>query len=117
MFYTFIRRSPPECPGHNPMAGATYVAVFSLYLVMIATGLGLYAVDADVGSIMSRFTSLLIPFGGAQGARWVHHVVMWLLIGFTVHHVYSATLVSLVEKNGTIDSIISGYKYLRREKK
>jgi Ni,Fe-hydrogenase I cytochrome b subunit len=31
-----------------------------------------------------------------------------------VHHVYSATLVSLVEKNGTIDSIISGYKWLRR---
>lgn len=116
-FYLFVSLKPPDCTGHNPVAGATYVAVFSLYLVMIATGLGLYAVDATIGSAMASFTWLLAPFGGPQGARWVHHVVMWLLIGFTVHHVYSATLVSLVEKNGTIDSIISGYKWLRREKR
>ena len=34
-------------------------------------------------------------------ARWIHHVVMWLLLGFTVHHVYSAVLVAIIEKNGT----------------
>ena len=26
----------------------------------------------------------------SQMARWIHHVVMWLLLGFAVHHVYSA---------------------------
>ena len=34
-------------------------------------------------------------------ARWIHHIVMWLLLGFTVHHVYSAVLVAIIEKNGT----------------
>ena len=116
-FYFFLDLKPPECAGHNPVAGASYVAIFGLYLVMIGTGLGLYAVDASVGSIMSSFTWVLWPFGGPQGARWVHHVVMWLLIGFSIQHVYSGILVSLVEKNGAIDSIISGYKWLRREKK
>ena len=35
---------------------------------------------------------------------------MWLLLGFAVHHVYSAVLMATVEKNGTMDSIFSGYK-------
>jgi Ni/Fe-hydrogenase 1 B-type cytochrome subunit len=39
---------------------------------------------------------------------------MWLLLGFTLHHVYSAVLVSSIEKNGTIDSIIAGYKWVPR---
>jgi Ni,Fe-hydrogenase I cytochrome b subunit len=37
------------------------------------------------------------------------------LIGFAVHHIYSAVLVSLVEKNGEIDSIVSGYKWVSEE--
>ena len=39
---------------------------------------------------------------------------MWLLLGFTVHHVYSAILVASIEKNGTIDSIFAGYKWVPR---
>jgi Ni/Fe-hydrogenase 1 B-type cytochrome subunit len=111
-FYLFVRWRPPPVAGHNAVAGASYVAIFALYLVMIVSGLGIYAISADVNSPLRWFEFMVAPFGGAQGARWVHHVVMWLLLGFTVHHVYSATLMSVVEKNGTIDSIISGYKWL-----
>ena len=53
--------------------------------------------------------------GGAQVARWIHHVVMWLLIGFVVHHVYSAVLMAIVEGNGTVESIVSGYKFVPHE--
>lgn len=113
LFYTFVRRRPPDTVGHNPLAGATYVAVFFLYLVMIASGLGLYALGSD--SYLRVFEPLLGLFGGAQGARWWHHVVMWLLIGFTVHHIYSAVLMARVEKNGTIDSIVSGYKWVENK--
>jgi Ni/Fe-hydrogenase 1 B-type cytochrome subunit len=110
LFYIFLRDRPPAARGHNPLAGITYVAVFGLYLVMIATGLGLQAIGTD--SLMHHFDVLLPVFGGAQGARWIHHVVMWLLIGFFVHHMFSALLMSVAEKNGTIDSIFSGYKWL-----
>jgi Ni/Fe-hydrogenase 1 B-type cytochrome subunit len=92
----------------------SYVVVFGLYLVMIASGLGLYAVDAGAASSMHGLDVLVAPFGGAQGARWTHHVVMWLLLGFVVHHVYSAVLTAIVERNGTIDSIITGYKWVPR---
>ena len=39
---------------------------------------------------------------------------MWLLLGFTLHHVYSAILVAAIEKNGTMDSIFAGYKWVPR---
>jgi Ni/Fe-hydrogenase 1 B-type cytochrome subunit len=111
----FLWQKPPAAEGHNPVAGLAYTIVFALYVVMIATGLGLYAIDADLASPLRGFDALLPLFGGAPGARWTHHVVMWLLIGFAVHHIYSAVLVSLVEKNGEIDSIVSGYKWVSEE--
>lgn len=111
-FYIMLRDKPPFAVGHNPLAGATYVAVFALYLVMILTGFALYSVSAH-GSYMGMWDFLLPVFGGAQGARWIHHIVMWLLIGFAVHHIFSALLMSRVEKNGTLDSIFSGYKFLQ----
>lgn len=113
-FYLFMQRKPPDYPGHNPLAGLSYVAVFGLYGIMIATGLGLYATSAGVRSPLHWLAFLTRLFGGLQYARFIHHGVMWLLIGFVVHHVYSAVLTSAVEKNGEIDSIFSGYKILGR---
>lgn len=114
-FYMLMLAKPPAEEGHNPVAGLAYMFVFMLYLVMIVSGLGLYAVDAHVDSPLRACEPLLAWFGGAQAARWYHHVVMWLLIGFAVHHIYSALLVSSVEKNGEMDSMFSGYKWVSRE--
>ena len=110
-FYLFLRRDPPTFIGHNPLAGATYTLVFLVYLTMIATGFALYSIGAPVDSHMRVFAALLPLFGGAQGARWTHHVGMWLLLGFAVHHIYSAIMMAMVEKKGTLESIFSGYKF------
>ena len=114
-FYLFLLRKPPGFVGHNPVAGLAYVAVFGLYFVEILTGLALYGSSAHVGSPLGAFAALAPWFGGLQTARWIHHVGMWLLIGFAVHHVYSAVLMSQVEQNATIESIFSGYKFVPRE--
>lgn len=114
-FYIFRLRKPPGFVGHNPVAGMTYSLVFVLFLTMIVTGVAIYSADAAIGSILRPFR-FLIPFvGGLQTARWIHHVVMWLLLGFMVHHVYSAVLMSQVEGNGTLESIFSGYKFVPPE--
>lgn len=111
-FYLFLDRDAmPNLGGHNALAGLAYTAVFILYLVMIGTGFALYSVSAHVDSWMTSFAFLRPVFGGPQSARWIHHVVMWLLWGFAVHHVYSAWLVSIVEKNATIESIFTGFKF------
>lgn len=112
-FYMMLRDRPPRTIGHNPLAGATYVVVFALYGVMVLTGFALYSISAR--SYMSMWDFLLPLFGGAQTTRWLHHMTMWLLVGFVVHHVYSAVLTARVEKNGTIDSMFSGYKFLPKD--
>ena len=110
-FYIFLDRKPPPALGHNPLAGASYIVVFSIYLMMIATGFALYSLSAYT-SYMGWWAWLVPIFGGPQTARWLHHVGMWLLIGFSVHHVYSAWLMSKTEKNGCLDSIFTGYKFV-----
>lgn len=114
-FYVFLLRKPPGYVGHNPLAGMTYVLVFLLYFVMIATGFALYSASASAGSPMRLFQFLIPIFGGLQPARWIHHVVMWLLLGFAVHHVYSSVLMSQVEANATTESMFSGYKFVPRQ--
>jgi Ni/Fe-hydrogenase 1 B-type cytochrome subunit len=114
-FYLFMLRKPPGFVGHNPLAGLAYLLVFFLYFVMIGTGFALYSVSARASSPMHVFQFLIPLFGGAQSARLIHHIVMWLLLGFAVHHVYSSILMSQVEANATVESIFSGYKFVPRE--
>ena len=89
--------------------------MFGLYFLAIVTGLTLTRRHADVGSPVRWFASLAPLLGGLQTVRWIHHVVMWLLSGFTVHHVYSGVLMSTIEANGTMESIFSGYKFVPPE--
>lgn len=114
LFYVFVRRTPPRVVGHNPLAGATYLAVFALYLAAIVTGLALYAAS-NPGSWLAGFAVFGHWLGGLQTTRFLHHVVMWLLLGFMVHHIASGVLMARVEKNATMDSIFSGFKAVRPE--
>ena len=115
-FYLFARNKPPEYVGHNPVAGADIHARIRAVFPRDRNGLMLRGASADVGSPVRWFAGLAPLFGGLQVARWIHHVVMWLLLGFPVHHVYSGILMSIHrEANATMDSIFSGYKFVPRE--
>lgn len=112
-FYLFIRHAPPRSPGHNPLAGMTYVLVFLLYIFMIVSGLAMAGLSAHVESPLRWLGPVVGLFGGAQTTRWLHHLGMWLLLGFVAHHVFSAFLISVVKQSGTVESIFSGYKWVK----
>jgi len=111
-YYTFLSVDNIATVGHNAVAGVAYTGVFILYAVMILTGLGLYASNATLGSPMHVFGGLAGLFGGLQMARFIHHITMWLLLGFLIHHLYSALLTSKMERTGELDAIFSGNKFL-----
>ncbi len=113
-FYLFRRDRFPPTLSHNPLAGLTYSVVVAVFLMMIGTGGAMYAASAP-HSLWRPFLWLLPVLGGLQVARWTHHIGMWLLLGFFVHHIYSAVLAASVEKNGILESIFTGYKWVRRE--
>lgn len=110
LFYVWRYRKPPGVAGHNPLAAGAYVLVYALEAFMVLTGLALYGAESQPGHLLHAFAFLGPVFGGLATTRWMHHVVMYLLLGFAVHHVYSSWLVSVIEKNGTLDSIFSGRK-------
>jgi Ni/Fe-hydrogenase 1 B-type cytochrome subunit len=39
---------------------------------------------------------------------------MFLLIAFFIHHIYSAMLVGISERNGELESIFTGWKFVPR---
>jgi Ni/Fe-hydrogenase 1 B-type cytochrome subunit len=47
-----------------------------------------------------------------QHIRLAHFCVMFAFFAFVIHHVYSAVLVSWEERNGLIESIFTGYKFV-----
>lgn len=114
-YYLFGLRLPPGFVGHNPLAGVTYAALYVTFLAQIATGLGMYALSAHVDSPLRLFAFFVPVFGGLQTAHWIHHLLMWAIWAFFVHHVYSAILMSQVEATATVESIFSGYKFVPRE--
>lgn len=116
LYYSFIRHDPDEYAGHNALAASSYLMIFAVYLVMIATGLVLYSVGTSPGSPLRVF-DVLAPFlGGLQIARLIHHAGMWIILIFAVVHIYFVLLSSIIEHIGTFDSIFSGYKFMPNRK-
>ncbi len=112
LYYTFLRRQPPGGLGHNPLAGMAYSAVVALMIAEILTGFALQSLGG--GGWRRALFGWIFSLISLQGVRLVHHMIMWLLLGFAVHHVYSAVLMDLEEKNGLLTSIFTGYKFGRR---
>jgi len=110
-YYTFTGKQISYEVGHNPVAAMAYAGVFCLFLVQIFSGFALYAQYRPDGLLASVFLPLAHLFGN-QGLRLTHHVVMWLLIGFVINHIYSAWLMDVKERNGTISGIFSGYRFI-----
>ena len=54
-------------------------------------------------------------FGGIQVVRFVHHVLTWVFPIFIPIHIHLALRADLLERSGTISSIISGGRSVRSD--
>ena len=110
-YYTFIDRQITYEVGHNPLAGIAYSGIFILFVVQIIIGFAMYG-QFNPGGLWDTLFGPLFALVSNQGMRLTHHLIMWLLIGFFIHHLYSAWLMDVKERNGTMTSIFGGYKYI-----
>jgi Ni/Fe-hydrogenase 1 B-type cytochrome subunit len=108
-FYFFFRREPPPTIGHNPLAGLTYTVVYVLFLIQVVTGFALFSLSFHGGFWPAVFGWVLLAFN-VQPVRLLHTIIMYMLLAFTIHHVYSAILIDVEEQSGVVSSIISSYK-------
>ncbi len=110
-YYLFLRRKPPEVIGHNALAGLTYAVIVFLYFLQVFTGFALLG-ERNPEGIWYRLTAWVFLIASDQWLRFTHHLIMWLLIAFALHHVYSAFLVDAEEGDGLLSSIFTGFKFI-----
>jgi Ni/Fe-hydrogenase 1 B-type cytochrome subunit len=112
-WYLFVRPNAPKVLGHNQLAAGTYLVVFFLFGLQTVTGFALVAVHG-IQPWATLFGWVPDVLWGVQGVRLIHHLLMWAILAFMIHHVYSALLVDHIERNGLLGSIFTGYKFVTR---
>ena len=110
-YYSFLRKDLVHQVGHNALAAVTYLVMFTFMLIEIITGLTLYTQVRGKWSLGWLF-GWLPSVIDIQHIRLAHFCIMFAFFAFVIHHVYSAVLVSWEERNGLIESIFTGYKFV-----
>ena len=115
-WYAMAIKEPKKYAGHNPLA---VIAIHILFVwtitFMIFTGLALYGEGTGMGSWQyDWFSSWLIPlFGQSQDVHTWHHLGMWVIICFTITHIYVAVREDIMSRQSIISSMISGWRMFK----
>lgn len=112
-FYLMIQpEKAPHYLGHNPLQQVAYTTVYVAAFIMVITGFAMYG-QASPGGVIRSLT-LWVPqlFGSMQMVRLVHHVLSWFFLIFIPIHVYLAIRADVLERGGTMSSIVSGGRFV-----
>lgn len=101
--------------GHNPVAAISYLALFVLCFVQICTGFALYSTNST-WFFPKLFGWVIGIFGEEFTIRSIHHAVTWIIVLFTLIHVYLVLYHDWLEGRGEMSSMFGGYKFARKER-
>ncbi|WP_299425998.1 Ni/Fe-hydrogenase, b-type cytochrome subunit [uncultured Meiothermus sp.] len=114
-FYTLLRRDHPTYiySNYGPLQYLAYIVLYLSLVVVILTGLILAAPYQSMG--LAGWTGQLlkpleVALGGLANVRIYHHIAMWVLIVFTLIHVYMVAWYSIRGRSMVMEAMISGYK-------
>lgn len=110
-FYLFLSKHPPNAVGHTAIAGFTYFFVFLLFGWQILSGFALYSLS-HTGMLWFYLGGWLTEMVHMQTIRYYHHLATYVIISFSMAHVYIAWYLTLKERNGLMGSIFDGYKFV-----
>ena len=115
-YYLFLRPRYPHVEyDHNRLAALTYCVVYALLAFMAVSGLALHGMAFTFG--WPSWLTWPLAFFSAPTLRLMHHMGMWLIWGFAVHHVASVVLVDHEARGGLVGGIFSGYKIVPKRVK
>ncbi|HEG6237289.1 TPA: cytochrome b/b6 domain-containing protein, partial [Campylobacter jejuni] len=87
-------------------------------LGIILTGLILYThtYHEGLGGLLYHILRPLeAAMGGLADVRTYHRILMWVIMIFVPVHIYMAIFNAVKGKDGAMDAIISGYKFVKEE--
>jgi Ni/Fe-hydrogenase 1 B-type cytochrome subunit len=100
--------------GHNALGGLAYtLGPILLGWLQIFSGAAMYS-EAHPEGVLAMLTGwVLTLFGGSFQVHMFHHLVAWLIIVWSILHVYIVFYDGQQHKNGLITSMITGEKFYR----
>ncbi len=117
-YYLLLTKHPKLSGAYNVVQFLAYVGFYLLTVGLILTGLILYvhSYHEGLGGLLYEPMKFLeVMLGGLANVRELHHLMMWGVILFVVTHVYMAVFNAVYGKEGTIDSIFSGYRWMKKD--
>lgn len=119
-YYMLIGKHPHGKGVYNPLQFMAYVGVYLSIFMISLTGLILYIHvfhEGLGGMLYDILRPVEVLMGGLAWVRELHHIFMWVFILFLPVHIYLAVFNSVYGKSGAMDSIISGYRWIKKDKK
>lgn len=108
--YTYIKEGhDADRLGHNVLAGLTYVITIIAALFQLVSGFYLLFPEMAIWEGYG-----LAIFGSQQGARYIHHLLMWWFMIFAFIHVYLVIWNDVREPEGLVSSIFTGVKFTHK---
>jgi Ni/Fe-hydrogenase 1 B-type cytochrome subunit len=119
LWYALLAKEPRKYIGHNPLAVLSMHFLFVWgTLFMIVTGFALYSEGTGQGSWQhSLFSSWVLPvFGDSQSLHSWHHLGMWLIICFTLIHIYVAVREDKMSGQSILSTMATGWRTFKDDK-
>lgn len=111
-YYLFLKKEHTLHTGHNVIAQLTYFLVMWVGSVLIIfTGLAMQG-ETNPGGFQDKIAGWFIVWLGSYTVRMFHHLLAWLFVVFIVAHLYLIFRQELLDDDGTVSSIFSGYKFV-----
>ncbi len=113
-YYLFMGEHPKLRGVYNPLQFVAYIGLYAMVYAVCITGLVLYVHvyhEGLGGFLYDYMRPLEVLMGGLANVRQIHHISMWGILIFTLVHVYMAVFNSIMGKEGSIDSIVSGLRF------
>ena len=111
-YYTFMSREHSGHLGHNALAQLMYfIFIWIGGGLIILTGLAMRGGGDPHGIVQTLFGWVIPLFKNEYQVRNLHHFIAWGFAWFVLGHLYMVFRQDILDDDGTVSSMISGYKY------
>jgi Ni/Fe-hydrogenase 1 B-type cytochrome subunit len=113
-WYLFMKK-PKEYIGHNPLANTAMLLMFVVpTVVLLLTGFAMFAEAMGVQSAWYKvFGWVFRVLGESMTVHTWHHVAMWVVLIFSMVHIYMASREDITHRQSTISTMFSGWRFFR----
>jgi Ni/Fe-hydrogenase 1 B-type cytochrome subunit len=108
-WYLFLKPRAKDYVGHNPLAHVLPL------ILMLLTGFALYAEGEGIDSGWYKAFGWVFSVFGASSftVHTVHHFGMWVIVLFSMIHMYMAIREDFTRRQTTVSAMVSGWRYFK----